>query len=155
MEVLEFRVEEPAAVVERMDRIGEAHRGWVNLRPSLPPEEEPPAPSPIGAIFSTEVHDVPVCTWVAGKAGRHQTEPDSLGVQHSAGTRTVAHLASIGLALPEGWRPVQDHPRRGLVVHPPVGTGHRDELEWLLMVGTALSKVRLRGDWYAEIHGGP
>ena len=150
--VLEFHVEEPGSVVEEMDRIGEAHDGWVNLRPALPPEQEPPPPSGLGALFSTAVHDVPICTWVTGKSSRHGVEPDSLGVQHSAGTKTVAHLGSLGVLLPRGWRTVQDHPRRGLVVLTPAGTGHADQLVWLLQAGTVLSRVPLSGKWRAEVH---
>jgi hypothetical protein len=150
--VLEFRIEEPAAVVGEMDRIGEAHDGWVNLRPVLPSEQEPPPPTGLAALFSTAVHDVPICTWVTGKSNRHGVEPDSLGVQHSAGTKALAHLGSLGVSLPRGWRSVQDHPRRGLVVLAPAGTGHAEELAWLLQAGTVLSSVRLSGQWRAEVH---
>jgi hypothetical protein len=150
--VLEFRIEEPATVVGEMDRIGEAHDGWVNLRPVMPPEQEPPPPTGLDALFSTAVHDVPICSWVVGKPSRHGVEPDSLGVQHSAGTKAVAHLGSLGVSLPRGWRSVQDHPRRGLVVLAPAGTAHAEELAWLLQAGTALSSVRLSGQWRAEIH---
>ncbi|MGA2036567.1 MAG: hypothetical protein ABSH04_03170 [Acidimicrobiales bacterium] len=151
--VLEFRVEEPGMVVEQMDRLGEMHRGWVNLRPALPADDEPPPPTGLDMLFSTAVHDVPICTWVAGKAGRRGVESDSLGVQHSAGTKTLAHLGSLGVSLPQGWRAVQDHPRRGLVVLAPAGTGHAQELAWLLRAGTALSRVHLSGEWRAEVHG--
>ena len=153
VKVFEFRFEEPASAVAEMDALGEGHSGWINFRPALPPENEPPPPAGIGALFSTAVHDVPTCTWVPGKAGRHGVEADSLGVQHSAGTKALAQLGSLGLSLPQGWRAVQDHPRRGLVLRPPVGTGHGEELGWLLQAGTTLSSIRLSGEWRAEVHG--
>jgi len=149
---LEFRVEDPRSVVEEMDRLAQAHAGWVNLRPSVPDEEVPPRPGGLATLFSTDLHDVPICTWVAGRESRHGVEPDSLGVQHSAGTKSLAQLRSLGVPLPQGWRPVQDHPRRGLVVLAPAGTALADELSWLLQVGTVLSRVRLEGDWVAEVH---
>jgi hypothetical protein len=152
VEKFEFAVDEVREVVGVMDRLGAAHDGWVNLRPSLPDEEEPPSPSPLAALFSTELHEVPVCTWLAGKLQRQRVQPDSLGVQHAAGPKTVAHLRSIGIEVPRGWRTVQDHPRRGLVVLAPSGTDHEDELHWLLEVATALSAVRLRREWIAEVH---
>lgn len=150
--VLEFRMESSDQVVEEMDRLSDAHDGWVNFRPSVPDEEVPPNPGGLAMLFSTDVHDVPICTWVAGKESRHGLGPDSLGVQHSAGTRTLAHLASLGVSLPQGWRAVQDHPRRGIVVLAPPGTSRSEELSWLLQAGTALSRVSLHGDWVAEIH---
>jgi hypothetical protein len=151
--VLEFHVDEPGAVVEQMDVMGRARAGWVNFRPELPEEEVPTSPTGLDMLFSTSVHDVPICTWVAGKNNRHGVTPDSLGVQHSAGTRTLSHLASTGLVLPDEWRAVQDHPRRGLVVLAPSGTGHLQELSWLLQAGTVLSSVRITGEWRAEVHG--
>jgi hypothetical protein len=153
--VIDFRLEELGVVVEQMDLMGNAHTGWLNFRPAVPEEEEPPAPTGLDMLFSTAVHDVPICTWMAGKTNRHGVAPDSLGVQHSAGTKTLAHLASLGLALPTGWRVVQDHPRRGLVVLAPAGTGHLEELSWLIQSGTLLSTVRVTGEWHAEVHGAP
>jgi hypothetical protein len=152
LEVVEFRVEDPVVVVEHMDRLGRSHSGWVNMRPAIPADEEPPSPSPLAAIFSTSVHEVPVCTWVAGPARRHGTDPDSLGVQHAAGTRTAAKLRALGVGIPAGWRVVQDHPRRGLVLLAPDGTSHSEEVAWLLEAGTALSRIRLNGAWRAEVH---
>jgi hypothetical protein len=64
----------------------------------------------------------------------------------------LARLATAGLVLPEGWKLVQDHPRRGLVVAPARGAGSESVLGWLLEAGTILSAVRLTGDWQAEVH---
>ena len=153
-EEFEFRIEEPGAVLSHMERLGAFHRGWVNLQPGITEEDAPPPTSPLGLVFSSAVHVVPVCTWVAGRDGRHGAEPDSVGVQHATGPRVVARLASSGMALPDGWRWVQDHPRRGLVVLTPVGTPHGEQLRWLLGAGAALSGVPLTGDWLATVYEG-
>lgn len=149
---IEFRIEDRDEVLAVMDRLGSAHDGWINFHPAVPPEDEPPPPTGLGALFSTATYEVPVCTWVAGKVGRNGVEPDSIGVQHAAGPKVVARLAQLNTPLPRGWRPLQDHPRRGLVVRPPPGTTHGEELSWLLEAGTALSRVRLTGSWLAEVH---
>jgi hypothetical protein len=78
-------------------------------------------------------------------------QPDSIGIQHAAGSRVLGRLASAGLALPEGWRLAQDHPRRGLVVTPTSGAPHGDVLTWILEAGAVLSAVRLTGEWRAEV----
>ncbi len=154
VQMVEFRVDDTAAVVEHMHRLGRLHDGWVNLRPAIPPEDEPARPSPLTMLFSSGIHDVPTCTWVAGKLDRHGQDagPDSIGVQHATGTRTASTLRSLGVPVPQGWRAVQDHPRRGLVVLVPVGTEHGEELSWLLQAGTALSRVQVTGEWIAEVH---
>jgi hypothetical protein len=153
-DVIEFRAEDAGIVVARMDRLGASHRGWANFQPAIPEEDAPPPPTALGLLFSASIHVVPVCTWVAGRAGRHGIEPDSLGVQHATGPKVVARLASMDLLLPQGWRPVQDNPRRGLVVLTPPGTGHAEQLKWILDAGTKLSPTALTGEWRAVVYEG-
>lgn len=141
-------------MLARMEQLGESHGGWINFDPEVEEDDEPAPPTGLGAIFSTAVHQVPVCTWVAGKVSKHGIEPDSLGIQHATGTRAVARLAERGVPIPDGWRWMQDHPRRGLVVLVPHGTPYADEMRWLLRAGTTLSTVRLTGEWEARIRHG-
>jgi hypothetical protein len=147
-------VEDDSAVVAAMRELSAAHDGWINLHPEVRPEDEPPPRSGLTTLLlAGPVHDIPVLTWVAGKRNQHQeVQADSIGVQHAAGVRVLARLATAGLALPEGWKLVQDHPRRGLVVAPARGTDCESVLSWLLEAGTILSAVRLTGDWQAEVH---
>lgn len=153
-EELEFEPARPEGVVHHMERLGAVHRGWVNLQPGIREEDAPAAPTPLGLMFSADLYEVPVCTWVAGSTSRHGIAPDSLGVQHATGPRVVARLASLGHPVPEGWRWVQDHPRRGLVVRAPVGTAYGEELAWLIGAGTVLAAVPLTGKWRALVYEG-
>ena len=110
-QLIEFRIEDSSGVVGVMDEMARAHDGWINLNPQVRPEDEPPPRAGLSTLLlAGPVHDVPVCTWVAGKPTRQGVQPDSVGVQHAAGARVISRLASAGLALPEGWRLVQDHP---------------------------------------------
>ena len=152
VQVLEFGAEEPGAVVEHMDRLGHTHKGWINLRPLLPPEEEPPAPTGLDMLFSLSVHDVPTCTWVTGKEGRRGVEPDSLGVRRLGGHEGARAPGLLGRGPPTGLAPRTGPPRRGIVVLAPPGTGHAEELAWLLTAGSALSGVKVTGKWQAEVH---
>jgi hypothetical protein len=151
---LMFTPEEPAAVVTQMERLGSAHKGWINLRPGVREEDEPGTAVGLGGIFSASGPEVPVCTWAAGKAGRRGIERDSLGIQHATGTKAVARLATLGVPVPAGWRWEQDHPRRGLVIRVPTDVPHAEQLSWLLDAGTALSRVRLTGQWEARVRPG-
>jgi hypothetical protein len=152
-EVIEFKVEDTTAVVRAMDELAAAHDGWINLHPVVRPEDEPPPQRGLGTMMlAGAVHDVPVCTWVAGKVTRQGVAPDSLGVQHAAGARVRPRIAAAGVPVPTGWRLVQDHARRGLVVQPGPDTPHQEVLTWLLEVGAVLSAVRLTGNWRAEVH---
>lgn len=128
------------------------HAGWITLSPQLPAEDEPPPPSPLAAVFGATGHDAPLCSWVPGRLGRGGVKPDALGIQHSTGTRSAARLAERGVAVPDGWKVVQDHPRRGLVVQPPIETPLGAMLGWLLRAGAALSRVDFSGRWKARVH---
>ncbi|HEY5025241.1 MAG TPA: hypothetical protein VII76_09710 [Acidimicrobiales bacterium] len=151
--LVEFSVEDSSAVVAAMDELSAAHEGWVNLHPEVRPEDEPPPRTGLTTLLlAGAVHDIPVCTWVAGGLVREVVHADSIGVQHAAGARVLGRLATAGLALPPGWSLVQDHPRRGLVVTPAPGTDNGAVLAWLLEAGTILSAVRLTGEWQAEVH---
>ena len=149
---IEFRVEDTSAVVRAMNELATAHDGWVNLHPQVRPEDEPPPQSGLSTLLlAGAVHDVPVCTWVAGKVTRQGLQPDSIGIQHAAGTRVLGRLTGAGVGLPEGWRLVQDHPRRGLVVTPAADANRADVIAWILEAGMVLSAIRLTGNWDAEV----
>jgi hypothetical protein len=151
--LIEFRLEDSSAVVAVMDQLAAAHDGWINLHPQVRPEDEPPPRAGLTTLLlAGPVHDVPVCTWVAGKLTRQGVQPDSIGIQHAAGARVLGRLESAELGLPEGWRLVQDHPRRGLVVALPSGADNAAALTWILEAGSVLSVVRLTGEWQAEAH---
>ncbi|MHB8439313.1 MAG: hypothetical protein ACYDD4_09150 [Acidimicrobiales bacterium] len=152
---VEFRPPDIEAVADHMARLSAEHRGWINLQPGFDEDDAPARASGVmGLLFASSVHDVPVCTWVAGHEGRNGLEPDELGVQHAAGARIVAELARRGLPVPVGWQPLQDHPRHGLVLRPPVGTSLLEQLQWLLAVGAELSSVPLTGEWLASVFEG-
>jgi hypothetical protein len=152
--VFTFLPEEPAEVLAEMDLLGAAHLGWINFFPQVSEDDEPDAAGGFGGFFSASGPEVPICTWVAGKAGRKGIERDSVGIEHATGTKAVARLATLGVPLPDGWRWVQDHPRRGLVVRVPLGVTHAEQLTWLLEAAAALSKVRLTGRWEARVRAG-
>jgi hypothetical protein len=153
-ETFTFTPDAPDVVVARMDRLGAAHDGWINLLPLIREEDQPPPATGFGTLFSGSVHQVPVCTWAAGTVGRRGIEPDSVGIQHATGTKVVARLVTLGHPVPEGWRWVQDHPRRGLVLRVPVGTAHAEQLTRLLEAGTVLSLVPVTGEWEARVRVG-
>ncbi|HXW36147.1 MAG TPA: hypothetical protein VEJ87_16345 [Acidimicrobiales bacterium] len=154
VEVVEFTADDATPVVERMRDLANAHRGWVNLQPGIHPDDEPPPPSGLAALFAANApfFAVPVCTWTPGRMTRRGPAHDSLGIQHGTGPKVVARLASAGLPLKEGWRWTQDHPRRGLVLSLPAGTDPGEVVLWLIEATDILSAIDLTGDWRAEVH---
>ena len=154
-EVLEADWNGLGPVVARMDELADRQAGWVNLQPGIDPEDAPPASPGLFGVFSGRGPIVPVATWTAPAAGRRgPPEAEQVGIQHPAGGRAAAVLAEGGLPVPDGWRVLQDHPRRGLVVAVPAGTRHEVVLDWLLRATARLSAVPVTGRWRATVHRG-
>jgi hypothetical protein len=112
----------------------------------------PPARSALASLVGSRGPTVPLATWTP--AGRR--EPATVGIHHGEGPRGVDLLAERGVALPEGWRKLQDHPKRGLVlVPPPAATPAEVDpvLAWVLRATGALCPVPRTGEWRAYCYG--
>jgi hypothetical protein len=147
---IDFTVTAPDEVVETMGRLADGG-GWVILDPLVDDEDVPPAP-PFGGIFSGKGPAVPEVSWVPGEPGRRRPEPLSAGIRHAGGPRAVGRLREAGHPVPDGWRVLQDNPRRGLVLELPEGTDHGQVLSWLLAAAGLLTEVPLTGRWRATVH---
>ena len=67
----------------------------------------------------------------------------------------MALLAERNVAVPLGWRRLQDHPKRGLVLAPTPATTPEEldaVLDWLLRATGALCPVRRTGEWRALVY---
>jgi len=150
-DVVEFHEQRRSPVVDRMvDLTGKAG-GWINLTPGLDVDVPPPPRTALASIFGSKGPVVPLGTWTPA----HGRDPASVGVHHSQGTKAVALLAERNVAVPLGWRRLQDHPKRGLVLVPTPATTP-DELDsvldWLLRATGALCPVRRTGEWRALVY---
>jgi hypothetical protein len=147
--VVEFHEDSREAVVRRMSAMAGQQRGWVNFSPGLDVDAPPPQRPALASIFGNKGPEVPLATWTPGGGRR---DPPTVGIHHAQGQRTLRQLSDKGIELPEGWRKLQDHPKRGLVCAVPA-TGDVDELDrqlhWLLTATAALCPVPLTGEWRA------
>ena len=140
-ETFEFSDRDTVGLVAEMDRLAASGKGWINLAPDLDEDEKPEG-------------SVALCTWVVGQMRRDRREPDSIGVQHATGGKAAARLVPAEVTLPEGWRVMQDHRRRGLVVAIAPEATHGEVLSWLLRAGTALTDPAFGGRWRADVYQG-
>lgn len=153
VETIEFEPAEPGEIVVRMDALGAAGDGWINLMPGVPDEEVDDRPrGAFAAFFGASQPPVAMGTWMPTGAGRRPDGEETLGFMHPRGRGAVGHLASAGVTVPAGWRVLQDHARRGLIVRPLTGTPHAAVLAWALRAGAALAAVPLTGRWRARVY---
>jgi hypothetical protein len=141
-------------VVEHMVTLAGSRTGWVNFTPGLDVDEPPPERGVLSQIFGAKGPVVPLATW--NPQGRPDRDPFNLGIQHAQGVKAVQTLADAGMPLPEGWRRLMDHPKRGLVLAAPPTTDP-DELDlgldWLLRATGYLCPVPRTGEWRALVYG--
>jgi hypothetical protein len=153
-ELVEFRPDDASAVadiVSAMVELTAALKGWINLYPGIHPDDEPPAPSILGSLFSGGGPPVPVCTWVAPQATQKPPHAE-LGILHKSGPKAVRKLAADGITVPAHWKVLADHPRRGLVIAVHPDSPHREVLDWLMRAGAALTRIPLTGSGQAAIN---
>lgn len=143
--VIEFHESRPEAVLSRMTTMATAQKGWINFTPGLDVDIPPPSRSPLASLFTGRGPEVPMATWSPGDGRR---EPATIGIEHARGPRALEQLAEAGIHLPEHWRKLQDHPKRGLVCAVPAEPLD-GALAWLLRATGSLCRVRRTGEWRA------
>ena len=148
-EHLEFRTDDRAAVVARMRGLARDRDGWLNVEPVLDPDDVPPSGSALFSVFSGRGPDVPLATWVPGEDHGKRVEPTCVGIEHGSGPKAAERLAAAGVAVPEGWRVLQDHRKRGLVVAIPDDADPDAVLDWLLRATATLTALPVTGTWRA------
>jgi hypothetical protein len=152
--IVEFHETRRDSVVERMVTLAGERTGWVNFTPGLDVDEPPPARPLLSQIFGARGPDVTLATW--NPQGRPDRDPFNLGIQHAHGPKVLQRLTDAGLGLPEGWRKLQDHAKRGLVVAVPATTDPAEidaSLDWLLRATGYLCRVPRTGEWRALVYG--
>lgn len=146
IEEASFTLDEPAPAHRTARAAASTDGGWVNLTPVPDPGTQPPRRNLFMAIFSSRGPELPLATISAeAPVAGHL----SLGLQHPGGVKALARLAGRGLPLPDGWREVSDHPRRGLVVTAPA---HQVDVgvDWLLAAARILTAGPLPTGWVAR-----
>src|SRR5690606_31388704 len=93
-------------------------RGWINLSPGLDVDTPPPLRTGLATLLGARGPTVPLGTWTPPR----RRDPATVGIHHGEGPKGLVLLAERGVDLPEGWRRLQDHPKRGLVLVPTPAT---------------------------------
>ena len=149
--IVEFHEERRDAVVDRMAEMASAGAGWLNLTPGLDMDTPPVERNPLASLLAARGPTVPLGTWTP----RRRRDPPTVGIEHAEGPKAVRMLAERGVPVPPGWRVLQDHPKRGLVVAV-VGGQEREDLDralvWLVVAAGALCPWPRTGEWRALCH---
>ena len=151
VEFLEFDPAEPGEVLTAMADLA-GGTGWVTLDPAIDERFAAPAENLFAKIVSGRGPAVPRATWVPADVERRRPEPMSVGILHGTGSDAMGRLAEKEIMLPERWRIVADHSKRGLVAWVPIDIPLHQVLAWTLTASRALTRVPLAGGWRAAVH---
>ena len=153
--VISFVRDDTSDVVEAMAGLSARGdgRGWINIGPALTEEQHQriPVQSTVGSWFSARGPVVPMATWTPG-ASSARPGPVVVGVEHGVGPKALDQLRESGLPLPDGWRKVQDHAKRGIVLHVPPETDHGLVLGWLVDACWSLCGIEIDDHWSAVVN---
>ncbi|HEX4903507.1 MAG TPA: hypothetical protein VFV42_11895 [Acidimicrobiales bacterium] len=151
VEFLEFDPDAAGAVLAAMAGLADGG-GWLTLDPAIDERFPAPEQSTFGRLVSGRGPAVPRATWVPADTTRRRPEPVSVGILHATGAGATARLEEKGCPVPERWRVVSDHSKRGLVAWVPIDVPHADVLTWTLAASRALTRIPLTGRWRAAVH---
>jgi hypothetical protein len=153
-DLIDFTLDDPSPLLERVRDLADRRNGWVNVQP-VPPDDDIATrrgKAGVFALLAGRGPELPVATWVPGELTRKGLTPDSVGLQHAGGPKARFRLADEGVPIPDGWRLLADHPRRGLVLELPEGTSADQAIEWLLRAAVALAPDELPRRWVALVY---
>lgn len=152
IDLLEFVPGEgDSGVVAVMDELSDGS-GWLTFDPAFDERFPPPQQTTFGRLMSGRGPAIPRANWVPADQDRRRPEPVSIGILHATGANAVARLAEKEIVVPDRWKVVADHSKRGLVLWVPIDIPHADVLTWLHTAARALTRVPLEEQWRVAIH---
>ena len=150
-EILEFEPGEEGAVVDVMAELGDGS-GWLTLDPALDDRFPPPLQSTFGRLVSGRGPAVPRANWVPADRTKRRPEPVSVGILHGTGANAVGRLADKEITVPDRWKVIADHSKRGLVAWVPIDIDDLEVLRWTCRAARALTRVPLESGWRVAVH---
>lgn len=143
----------PEAAIDALAGLVAEAAGWMNLFPQVEEDDATAVtPSALGAMFRASGPPIPQATLIAPTNGRRGRRPAQLGLSHGVGTRVVRRLAAEEIRVPEAWKVVQDHVRRGVVLTLDDPLDVTRAVTWSLRAAETLCPIPTTGRWLAEVH---
>jgi hypothetical protein len=151
VELIEFAPGAEGEVLDAMAELADGG-GWLTIDPAIDERFPPPEQSTFGRLVSGRGPVVPRANWVPADLSRRRPEPVSVGILHGTGSKAVDRLAEKDVVVPDRWKVVADHSKRGLVAWVPIDVPHVEVLRWTCRASRALTRIPLTGRWRAAVH---
>ena len=99
---------------------------WFNIEPDVD-ERSIHTGSIFWKAFSSRGPRIPQFTWTSATDRKGNYQPSEIGLTHPTGIAVLERIKSFQINIPDEWRLIQDHPKRGIVFQLPA-TYHSEEV---------------------------
>ena len=125
---LKFSPTTVGPVVELMNRYRYTSDSifWFNIEPDVD-ERSIHTGSIFWKAFSSRGPRIPQFTWTSATDRKGNYQPSEIGLTHPTGIAVLERIKSFQINIPDEWRLIQDHPKRGIVFQLPA-TYHSEEV---------------------------
>ncbi|MEC7715270.1 MAG: hypothetical protein VYC14_04900 [Actinomycetota bacterium] len=117
---LKFSPTTVGPVVELMNRYRYTSDSifWFNIEPDVD-ERSIHTGSIFWKAFSSRGPRIPQFTWTSATDRKGNYQPSEIGLTHPTGIAVLERIKSFQINIPDEWRLIQDHPKRGIVFQLP------------------------------------
>ena len=99
---------------------------WFNIEPDVD-ERSIHTGSIFWKAFSSRGPRIPQFTWTSATDRKGNYQPSEIGLTHPTGIAVLERIKGFQIKIPDEWRLIQDHPKRGIVFQLPA-TYHSEEV---------------------------
>ena len=117
---LKFSPTTVGPVVELMNRYRYTSDSifWFNIEPDVD-ERSIHTGSIFWKAFSSRGPRIPQFTWTSATDRKGNYQPSEIGLTHPTGIAVLERIKGFQINIPDEWRLIQDHPKRGIVFQLP------------------------------------
>ena len=117
---LKFSSTTVGSVIELMDRYRYTSDSifWFNIEPDVD-ERSIHTGSIFWKAFSSRGPRIPQFTWTSATDRKGNYQPSEIGLTHPTGIAVLERIKGFQINVPDEWRLIQDHPKRGIVFQLP------------------------------------
>ena len=91
---------------------------WFNIEPDVD-ERSIHTGSILWKAFSSRGPRIPQFTWTSATDRKGNYQPSEIGLTHPTGIAVLERIKGFQINIPDEWRLIQDHPKRGIVFQLP------------------------------------
>ena len=119
---------------------------WFNIEPDVD-ERSIHTGSIFWKAFSSRGPRIPQFTWTSATDRKGNYQPSEIGLTHPTGIAVLERIKSFQINIPDEWRLIQDHPKRGIVFQLPATYDSEEVVMFATSVIPVVSPFKFAGSF--------